>query len=137
MHNPLTHLLPLVVFLNVLLLFWVMFEVGRSRAKTGVKAPATSGHPDFERAFRVQMNTIEQTVIFLPTLWLCSTYYRADLAAVLGFIWITGRIWYALGYLKSASQRGGGFMVAMAAWGVLLGAGFYGYVMLLISAYRN
>ena len=126
----LTKLFPLVVFLNVLLLFWVMFEVGRARGRTGVKAPATTGHSDFERAFRVQMNTIEQTVIFLPTLWLCSTYYRTDFATVLGLVWIFGRVWYGLGYLKSASQRGAGFMVSMAAWAVLLVAGFYGYARL-------
>jgi glutathione S-transferase len=130
-------LLPVVVFLNILLLFWVTLEVGRSRGKTGVKAPATTGHPDFERAFRVQMNTIEQTVIFLPTLWLCSTHYRGDIAFVLGMIWIFGRVWYARSYLKSAANRGTGFIIAMAAWACLLIAAGFGYVSNFISAWQN
>ena len=35
-----------------------------------------TGHPEFERAVRVQMNTIEQFVIFLPLLWLATIYFR-------------------------------------------------------------
>ena len=133
----LSQLLPLVVFLNILLLFWVMIEVGRARAKTGVEAPATTGHPDFERAYRVQMNTIEQTLMFLPTLWLCSTYYRADVACVLGMIWMVGRVWYARSYLKSAANRGAGFIVSIAAWACLLIAAGYGYISLFISAWTH
>ena len=66
------HLPVLVVLLNVLLLFATGLVVAGARGRYGLKAPATTGHPGFERAFRVQMNTLEHTVVFLPTLWLAA-----------------------------------------------------------------
>jgi glutathione S-transferase len=117
-------LIPLIVLLTVILNFWTAFMVGRSRGKTGVKAPAVTGHPDFERAFRVQMNTLEQTVMFLPVLYLCATYFRLDVAAVLGIVWLLGRIMFALAYYQDSTKRGPGFLVGIAAFGgLLLGAG--------------
>jgi glutathione S-transferase len=117
-------LIPLVVMLTVLLNFWAALMVGRSRGKTGVRAPAVTGHPDFERAFRVQMNTVEQTVMFLPTLYLCGMYFRMDVAVVLGGVWLLGRVLFALAYYQDSAKRGPGFLVAMAAFaGLFLGAG--------------
>ena len=63
-----------VVFLNVVLLWGTMIYVGHTRRKFAIKAPATSGHPGFERAYRVQMNTLEGSVMFLPALWLATHY---------------------------------------------------------------
>jgi glutathione S-transferase len=124
---------PLIVLLTILLLFWTMAEVGRARARTGVKAPATSGPPEFERAFRVQMNTIEQTVMFLPALWLCATYFRADVAVIAGLVWIIGRVWFALGYYRAAEKRGIGFMVSLAGFAALLATGGFGAIRLLFQ----
>jgi len=56
------------------LLFAVAWNVGRARGKYKVKAPATTGDPAFERAFRVQMNTLESAVAFLPVLWLFAAF---------------------------------------------------------------
>ena len=64
----------LVTLLTVLLMFGTATAVGFARGKYGIKAPATSGHPAFERAFRVQMNTLEATMMFLPLLWLAAHY---------------------------------------------------------------
>ena len=68
-----TQLPALVTLLTILLLFGTTVMTGRARGKYGIKAPATSGHPLYERAYRVQMNTIENSVLFLPTLWLAAT----------------------------------------------------------------
>ena len=38
--------------------------------------------PAFERAYRVQMNTLESTVMFLPTLWLAANYGFSGWAGV-------------------------------------------------------
>ena len=57
-----------VTVLAVLLGLYTMMLVGRMRGKHDVKAPAVTGAPEFERAFRVQMNTLEQFVLFLPVL---------------------------------------------------------------------
>lgn len=111
-----THLPALVTLLTVLLLFGTMWAVGHARGKYGIKAPAVSGHPAFERAYRVQMNTLESTVMFLPTLWLAANYGFSGWAGVAGLIWLLGRVWYALAYLREASTRGPGFAVGMIGW---------------------
>lgn len=110
------HLPSLVVLLCVLLQFGTMLAVGRARQRYGIKAPATSGHPDFERAFRVQMNTLEASVLFLPTLWLAVHYGFPLWAGLTGLVWVIGRAWYALAYLKAAERRGGGFLLGSIGW---------------------
>jgi hypothetical protein len=110
----------LVVLLAVLLLFGTMFAVGRARGKYGIKAPATSGHPAFERAYRVQMNTLEAVLLFLPTLWVAAHYGYGGWAGVAGLVWIVGRGWYALAYLRDAARRGGGYALGMLAWAAVL-----------------
>ncbi len=114
------HLPAIVAVLTILLLFGTTWVVGRARMKHGIKAPATAGHPSFERAYRVQLNTIESTVMFLPTLWLASTYSAPLWAGLLGLVWIVGRIWYAAGYLKDPARREGGFVLSSAAWLIML-----------------
>jgi uncharacterized membrane protein YecN with MAPEG domain len=95
-------------------------RVGRARGKFGVAAPATSGHPDFERAFRIQMNTLEWLPLFLTSLWLFSLYWNDPIAAGLGVVWIIGRILYLSGYTKAPEARETGFMIQALAAGVLL-----------------
>jgi glutathione S-transferase len=114
------HLTALVTLLAVLLYFFIGLNVGRARGKTGVKAPATTGHPDFERAYRVQMNTLEWMPIFLPSLWLFAIYISDAGAAGLGVVWIIGRALYFVGYVKAADKRTAGFVIQMLASVVLL-----------------
>lgn len=115
-----THLPALVTLLNVLLLFGTAWAVGSARGKYAIKAPATAGHPLFERAYRVQMNTLENTVLFLPTLWLAAHYGFSGWAGAAGLVWIAGRVWYALAYLKNPAKRGPGLLVGMFGWLVVL-----------------
>lgn len=111
----------LVTLLTVLLLFGTLFVAGKAREKYDIKAPAISGHPGFERAYRVQMNTIENTVMFLPALWLAATHgYGGLWAGMAGLVWLVGRTWYAAAYLKDPARRGGGFLVSMVAWAALM-----------------
>jgi len=99
------HLPVLVVLLNVLLLFATGLVVASARGRHGIKAPATTGHPDFERAFRMQMNTLEHTVVFLPTLWLAAQWGNPTWAGILGRVWIAARAWYVPAHLRSAEAR--------------------------------
>jgi glutathione S-transferase len=119
-------LTALVTLLAVLFYFFTSINVSRARARTGIKVPATSGHPDFERAFRIQMNTLEWMPIFLPALWLFAIYIGDAIAAAIGAIWIVGRIAYFVGYTQSAARRGPGFLIqgvaAIALWVGALGA---------------
>ena len=79
--------------------------VGRARAKYGVHAPATTGHPDFERVNRVHVNTLENLIIFVPAVVIFATYMSAFYAAILGALFVVARALYAVGYLRAAEQR--------------------------------
>ncbi len=72
-------------------------QVGQARGKYGVEAPATTGHPIFERYFRVHQNTLEQMPVFLPGLWLFAYYVNPTIAAGLGLVFIAARAIYARG----------------------------------------
>ena len=117
------HLTALVTCLVILMYFAFSFRVGKARGTYGIKAPAISGHPDFERVFRVHMNTLEWMPIFLPALWLFAFYVSDAIAAALGVVWIIGRILYMTGYAKAAGKRRPGFAIqASAAIALWLGA---------------
>jgi glutathione S-transferase len=117
------HFTALMTCLAILFFFVTVVQVSRARAAYGIKAPATSGHPDFERVFRVQMNTLEWMPVFLPSLWLFAIYIGDKSAAALGLIWIVGRTLYMVGYMREAKKRGPGFGIQTAACIVLwLGA---------------
>ncbi len=121
-----THLPALVTLLTVLLQFGTLVAVARARGRHGIEAPAVSGHPDFERVYRVQMNTLESTVMFLPVLWLAARYDNPTLAGIFGLVWVTARIWYALAYAQRAGARGPAFTISLLAWAavtVLAGIG--------------
>jgi glutathione S-transferase len=117
------HFTALVTCLAILFYFFTGIQVSKARTAFGIKVPATSGHPDFERVFRVQMNTLEWMPIFLPSLWLFAIYIGDPGAAVLGLVWIGGRALYLTGYAQAAEKRGRGFAVQFIAAAILwLGA---------------
>ena len=117
------HWTALVTLLAVLFYFITSTQVARARIKYGVKLPAITGNEDFERVFRVQMNTLEWMPIFLPSLWLFAIYVSDAIAAAIGLVWIAGRIAYLIGYSKSVPQRGPGFGIqASAATALWIGA---------------
>lgn len=99
----------------LLVYFWVTARTGQARLKYGVKAPATTGAPEFDRAFRVQQNTLEQLVLFLPSLWLFALLVSDRWAGIGGFVWVVGRILYATGYARAAEKRSAGFGIAILA----------------------
>src|SRR5712671_8115686 len=109
------HFTALVTCLAVAFYFLTSIRVSKARRAFGIKVPAISGNPDFERVFRVQMNTLEWMPIFLPSLWLFAIYISDPFAAVLGLVWIAGRILYMTGYSKAAEKRGRGFGVQAGA----------------------
>lgn len=114
------HFTALVTCIAILFYFFTGVRVARARAAFGVKAPAIAGNPDFERVFRVQMNTLEWMPIFLPSLWLFAVYVSDPIAALVGLVWIAGRILYMTGYSRAAEKRAPGFLIQVLACGVLL-----------------
>jgi len=129
-----SHIYTAAVTLLALLLYLVLtMTAGRARGKYGIKAPAITGHENFERAHRVQMNTVEQMVFFLPALWLYALLLSDRGAAVGGLIWVIGRTIYAVSYLGDPSKRGPGMLITMLAQtGLFLGA-VYGVVRGLVG----
>jgi glutathione S-transferase len=121
------HFTALVTCLAILFYFFTGIQVSKARTAFGIKVPAISGHPDFERVFRVQMNTLEWMPIFLPSLWLFAIYIGDLYAALLGLVWIAGRVLYLIGYSRAAAKRGPGFAIQALA-GVVLWAGALGAI---------
>jgi len=107
---------------------------GRAREVSGVKAPATSGHPAFERMYRVQMNTLEVLVAFLPALFVAARYGHPLLVAGLGLVYLIGRLVYWRAYVSDPSKRAVGFLLSIVPVVVLLAVALIG---LLASLFGN
>jgi glutathione S-transferase len=117
------HLTALVTLLALAVYLFSSVLVSKARVKFGVKLPAITGNPDFERVFRAQMNTLEWLPIFLPALWLFAIYIGDVKAAAIGAVWVIGRILYVLGYARAVEKRGPGFAIqAFATIALWLGA---------------
>lgn len=102
------HLVGVVIALALIEYLVLGLMVGRARVQYDVKAPATTGHPIFDRHFRIHQNTMEQLVVFVPAVLLFATYVSAMAAAGLGLLWILSRIVYAMGYISDPEKRAGG-----------------------------
>jgi hypothetical protein len=111
--------------MTMLLLVAIVISVGRARGRFGIRAPAMTGPPEFERIVRVHANTIENTVLFLPCLWLCVPYFGALWPGLIGLVWVLARAWYALAY-GSGGNRSPGFTIASIANTVLLLGALFG-----------
>lgn len=115
----------LVIGLALLEYFWFGIAVARARVRYKVLAPAISGNTDFERVYRVQVNTLEQLIMFVPSILIFAHYVSELWAAVLGSLFVVGRALYSVGYTRAAAKRGTGFgLSAVAVVSLLLGAIF-------------
>ncbi|MEB3120052.1 MAG: MAPEG family protein [Snowella sp.] len=118
------YLYPSLVTALTLIVYQVLtVNVGRARMKYKIMPPAMSGDENFERVVRVQQNTLEQLVFFLPALWLFSVYVSPLWGAVLGAVWLVGRIIFAWGYYQAAEKRVAGFAIStLSGLGLVLGS---------------
>lgn len=105
----------IVTLLTIAVYFFFSTQVAVARGRFGVKQPATTGNVDFERVFRAHINTLEWMPIFVLPLWLCAIYLSDIGAAILGLIWIVGRIVYFFGYSRSVEGRAPGFFIQSMA----------------------
>ena len=114
----------------LLLCQYIVFMVlcGKARAQSDIVAPAMTGDETFERAYRVQMNTIEQLIIALPAMWVSAMYFSPMVAASLGLCFFVGRLLYRLAYMSDPEKRGPGMMIGFAANLALIGTGLWGLV---------
>jgi glutathione S-transferase len=122
----------LVSALALLLYVAVFMRTGRLRARFAIKAPAVSGAPEFERAFRIQQNTLEQLVWFVPALWLFALYVSPLWGGIVGLVWIAGRAYYAISYYRDPETRGPGFLIGFGSAAVLLVGALIGIIARLV-----
>lgn len=105
----------LVALAALAVTFWFAIKVAAVRGRTGIKSPTMTGDPLLERAIRVHENTLEQLALVGPLYALCMWRVAPEVAAILGAVWIVGRLVYAFGYWKAAEKRGLGFMIGFLA----------------------
>ncbi|MGD1703461.1 MAPEG family protein [Dapis sp. BLCC M229] len=113
----------LVTVASLLMYFVITINVGRARAKYKIMPPQMTGDQNFERVVRVQQNTLEQLILFLPSLWLFSLFISPVWGAGIGAIWVLGRILFAWGYYQAAEKRTLGFGIgSLSTIALLIGA---------------
>jgi glutathione S-transferase len=123
----------LVIVLALLQYLFFGMLVSRARTRSGVKAPAVTGDPIFERYLRVQMNTLELLVIFLPALWIASAYIAMHWIAALGAVYLVGRFLYLRGYVRAPEKRSLGFGLSALPILILLATDLIGALRSLLG----
>jgi uncharacterized MAPEG superfamily protein len=118
----------IVIIIAVLEYLTFGFLVGKARARYGVSAPATTGHEVFERYFRVQQNTLETLVAFIPGISLFALFVNPNWAAWIGLVYVVGRIVYFRSYVADPARRSAGFLLSLLPIAVLLVGGLVGAV---------
>ncbi len=117
------HYVSLVIVLALLEYFLFVAMVGAARGKYSINAPAITGDPNFERIFRVQQNTLEQLVIFIPAIYLFGLYVHATAATAIGLLFLIGRAIYYKAYITDPATRTIGMVCGVASYAILsLGA---------------
>ncbi len=120
------NLVIIVIVLAIMEYIFFSMQVGYARVKYGVNAPAVSGNPEFEKAYRVQMNTLEQLVAFIPAMlafsWSAENigWPGYGIASALGVVWLIGRFVYATSYVRDPASRGAGFMMSFVPTALML-----------------
>jgi len=121
---------PAAIVIIVAVLEYIVFGflVGKARARYGVKAPATTGHEVFERYFRVQQNTLETLVAFIPGISLFALFVNPNWAAWIGLVYVVGRLLYFRAYVADPAKRGPGFLLSLSSIAILLIGGLIGAI---------
>ncbi|NJK34817.1 MAG: MAPEG family protein [Oscillatoriales cyanobacterium SM2_2_1] len=101
--------------LALLLYFGLGIWVGASRVKHQIMPPRITGNEQFEQVFRAHQNTLEQLMLFLPSLWLYAVFLSPTTGAIAGMIWVVGRLAYAIGYASAPQNRMYGNSIASLA----------------------
>lgn len=121
-------LVQLVVGLALAQFMFFCFAVGKARGTYKVAAPATTGNEVFERYFRVQMNTLELLVVFVPSILLFGQYFGAYIAAALGLVYLIGRLMYFTSYVKDPKSRSAGYGLSALPTMILLVGAIFGAI---------
>ena len=125
-------LVGLVTLLSLVVYLWMGINVGRGRGQYEVKAPATDGPEEFVRMVRVQANTTEGLIMFLPALWLFALSYGDLWGGIIGIIYPISRVIYAMGYYAAAEKRSLGFMIGFLTTAALIVGALIGLIRMVL-----
>lgn len=123
----------LVTWCAIAVYFWSALRVAKARKHYRIPPPITDGPEGFLLAFRAHQNTLEQLMMFLPSLWLAAIYFNPLFAAVLGAIWVGARIWYVVAYSSAVEKRLPPFILAIVTTVLLMVGALYGILGLLTA----
>jgi glutathione S-transferase len=110
----------LIVMLALAEYMYFVARVGASRGKLGVDAPACTGNDTFERIFRVQQNTLEQLIIFVPGTYAFAHYVSVKWVWIPAAMFIIGRFLYSMAYVSKPDSRAPGALMTLLANAVLV-----------------
>ena len=116
-------LVALITLLALILYMVLTLRVAAQRGGDRIATPGNAGSPEFERALRIQVNTLEQLVPFVVAMWLCAAYLQPLVAAVGGAVWLIGRVMYVFVYTAAPAKRALPFAIStIATIGLIIGA---------------
>lgn len=122
----------LVTLLLLCQFIFFMGLVGKARVAGDVQAPAVTGDENFERAYRVHINTLEQLIIALPSMWVCAYYFSPLVAAGLGLAFLIGRALYGRAYAADPASRGPGMMIGFLSYTAMIATGLWGVIAMML-----
>ncbi len=122
----------IVTCLALLVYVWNFVSAGQARGKHKIMAPATTGHPEFERKLRIQQNMLEQLIVFIPSLWIFSLTLQPLVGAALGILFVIGRMIYSISYANDPAKRSLGFGLGILPTLILLIGGLIGAIHLFL-----
>jgi glutathione S-transferase len=124
----------LVIVLALIQYFFFIGMVGKARGKYSIDAPATVGDENFERYFRVQQNTLEQLIIFIPSIYLFAHYLHALTAAAIGIFFVIGRALYFKQYVNDPPSRAPGMGIGFMSFLILLLGALVGIILAIVKS---
>jgi glutathione S-transferase len=127
------HYVNLVAILAVIQFMSFIILTGRARIVSGLQAPAVTGDEGFERMYRVQMNTLELLIAFLPSLFLAAQYWPAPIVAGIGAVFLVGRFAYWRGYVSAPAKRATGFLLSLFPTTILALMAIVGIILALVK----
>jgi glutathione S-transferase len=122
-----------VVLLAVLQFVVLGMIVGLARGRFNVPAPATTGHPTFERLFRIHQNSLEMLIAFVPGVWLYGWWVSQTWATALGVLFLAARILYAIQYVRDPKTRAIGASLSFIIILILIVGDLYAVLDLALS----
>ncbi|NWX83587.1 LTC4S synthase, partial [Nothoprocta ornata] len=111
-------------------LAYFALQVISARRRYKISPPETTGHPEFERIFRAQVNCSEYFPIFVSLLWVAGIFFHQGAAAAAGLLYLCARLQYFHGYARAPRARLGPLYASARLLWLLLGlavAGLLGH----------